>query len=68
MKCKVGFLIAKYSVYIVSIHNGLSPIEARYPNYNAVIPKDNPNKLTVDRLALLAGLRRCRLKPIREVV
>ena len=33
-------------------------IEARYPNYNAVIPKDNPNKLIVDRLALLAGLRR----------
>ncbi len=33
-------------------------IEGRYPNYNSVIPKDNPNMLTVDRLGLLAALRR----------
>ncbi len=33
-------------------------IEGRYPNYNSVIPKDNPNQLTVDRLGLLAALRR----------
>ncbi len=33
-------------------------IEGRYPNYNSVIPKDNPNTLTVDRLGLLAALRR----------
>ena len=33
-------------------------IEGRYPNYNSVIPQNNPNKLTVDRLALLAALRR----------
>lgn len=33
-------------------------IEGRYPNYNSVIPQSNPNQLTVDRLALLAALRR----------
>ncbi len=33
-------------------------IEGRYPNYNSVIPQNNPNQLIVDRLALLAALRR----------
>ena len=33
-------------------------IEGRYPNYNSVIPQNNPNELTVDRQALLAALRR----------
>lgn len=33
-------------------------IEGRYPNYNSVIPQNNPNLLTVDRVALLSALRR----------
>ena len=33
-------------------------IEGRYPNYNSVIPQQNPNELRVDRLGLLAALRR----------
>ena len=33
-------------------------IEGRYPNYNSVIPQNNPNQITVDRLGLLAALRR----------
>ena len=33
-------------------------IEGRYPNYNSVIPQNNPNILTVDRQGLLAALRR----------
>ena len=33
-------------------------IEGRYPNYNSVIPQNNPNTLTVDRLTLLSALRR----------
>ncbi len=32
--------------------------EGRYPNYNSVIPQNNSNQLTVDRLALAAALRR----------
>ena len=33
-------------------------IEGRYPNYNSVIPQNNPNLLTVDRLSLLPALGR----------
>ena len=33
-------------------------IEGRYPNYNAVIPQDNPFKATVDRQALASALKR----------
>ncbi len=33
-------------------------IEGRYPNYNSVIPKNNPNTLTVDRVTLIAALKR----------
>jgi len=33
-------------------------IEGRYPNYNSVIPQDNPNKLTIDRRSLIGALRR----------
>ena len=32
-------------------------IEGRYPNYNSVIPQNNTNQLTIDRLGLLAALR-----------
>jgi DNA polymerase-3 subunit beta len=33
-------------------------IEGRYPNYEAVIPTTNPNRLTIDRVALLNAIRR----------
>ena len=33
-------------------------IEGRYPNYDAVIPKQNPNHLTIDRQTFLAAIRR----------
>ncbi len=33
-------------------------IEGRYPNYNSVIPKNNPNQLTIDRRTLAGALRR----------
>ena len=33
-------------------------IEGRYPNYNSVIPQNNPNQLTIDRNELLCALRR----------
>jgi len=33
-------------------------IEGRYPNYNSVIPQNNPYKVIVNRLALLSALRR----------
>ncbi len=33
-------------------------VEGRYPNYNSVIPQNNPNKVTIDRLLLLNALKR----------
>ncbi len=36
-------------------------VEGKYPNYEAAIPKDNPNKLTVDRSTFINTLRRISL-------
>ena len=33
-------------------------LEGRYPNYEAVIPKQNPNQLTIDRQTFLSAIRR----------
>ena len=33
-------------------------IDGKYPNYEAVIPKSNPNKLTIDRGTFLSTVRR----------
>ncbi|NDW18883.1 DNA polymerase III subunit beta [Dysgonomonas sp. 216] len=33
-------------------------IEGRYPNYNSVIPQDNPNKVLLDRQSFLNALKR----------
>lgn len=41
-----------------NIHLVCRLIDGKYPNYEAVIPTDNPNKLTIDRVALLNTIRR----------
>jgi DNA polymerase III subunit beta len=41
-----------------NIHLICRLIDGKYPNYDAVIPKENPNKLTIDRHALLTTIRR----------
>lgn len=33
-------------------------IDGKYPNYEAVIPKENPNKLMIDRVQFLSSVRR----------
>ena len=33
-------------------------IEGRYPNYNSVIPQNNPNELNIDRKIIIGALRR----------
>ena len=33
-------------------------IEGRYPNYNSVIPSNNPHKATIDRAAFMSALKR----------
>jgi len=41
-----------------NIHLICRLIDGKYPNYDAVIPKQNPNKLTIDRHALLNSIKR----------
>lgn len=41
-----------------NIHLICRLIEGKYPNYDAVIPKDNPNKLVVDRTSFLNCIKR----------
>jgi len=36
-------------------------IEGRYPNYNSVIPQDNPYQVTVNREAFISALRRVQI-------
>ena len=33
-------------------------IEGRYPNYNSVIPQNNPHRATIDRAVMISALRR----------
>ena len=41
-----------------NIHLICKLIEGKYPNYTAVIPTENPNKLHIERLPLLNAIRR----------
>jgi DNA polymerase-3 subunit beta len=41
-----------------NIHLICRLIDGKYPNYDAVIPKENPNRLTIGRHALLTSIRR----------
>ncbi len=41
-----------------NIHLICKLIEGKYPNYNAVIPTENPNKLQIERAPLLNSIRR----------
>ncbi len=36
-------------------------IEGNYPNYNAVIPAENPNKMLIDRIELVNGIKRVKV-------
>jgi DNA polymerase-3 subunit beta len=36
-------------------------IDGKYPNYDAVIPKDNPNTLTIERSPIINSIRRVAL-------
>ena len=47
---------AKYTFDNVVLISRL--IDGKYPNYDAVIPKENPNKLTVERSSFLNSVKR----------
>lgn len=54
----VGF-DAKNVVFKLKSHTFVCRLtEGNYPNYNAVIPSANPNKVLVDRIELLNGIKR----------
>jgi DNA polymerase-3 subunit beta len=54
----IGFDSNNAYITIGHFHVVCRLIEGTYPNYNAVIPKENPYRLTIDRLQLLNALRR----------
>ena len=47
---------AQFSFENIRLNSRL--VEGTYPNYEAVIPKENPNQLTIDRAAFLTAVRR----------
>lgn len=55
---KVAF-DSKNAVFTLKSHTLVCRlIEGNYPNYNAVIPANNPNKVLVDRIELVNGIKR----------
>jgi len=56
VKVEYNVTNASFSYDDVKLYSRL--IEGRYPAYDAVIPKDNPNKLTVDRMLFINSVKR----------
>lgn len=44
-----------------NVHLACRLIDGKYPNYEAVIPTENPNVLTINRLSFLTSIRRISL-------
>ncbi|CAN5518409.1 DNA polymerase III subunit beta [soil metagenome] len=55
---KIDFNEANAFFSFENIHLICRLIDGRYPNYEAVIPLDNPNRLTIDRMSFLNAIRR----------
>lgn len=58
-----GDVVIKFNSQAAEIHYTEGELNCRliegvFPNYNAAIPKDNPNLLTIDRKALIGAVRR----------
>ena len=52
------------SFEVGGIHLTTRLIEGDFPRYQGLIPSERPNRLTVDRLALLEAIRRVRLMAV----
>lgn len=57
-KVKVEYNNTNVSFSFGNMHLVSRLVDGKYPNYDAVIPKENPNKLIVDREAFLNSIRR----------
>jgi len=57
---RVQFIVKDDNVHfqLGNIHMIVKMINERYPEYENVIPTNNPHKLTISRMALLASLKR----------
>lgn len=58
MKVKVDYNESNAFFTFDNFHLICRLIDGRYPNYEAVIPLDNPNKLTIDRGSFLNSIKR----------
>lgn len=58
MPVKVEFSDINVKFSFDNIHLVSRLVEGKYPNYEVVIPKNNPNKLTVDKSSFLNAIRR----------
>jgi DNA polymerase-3 subunit beta len=52
------------SFEVGGVHLTTRLIEGDFPRYQGLIPSDRPNRLTIDRLALLEAIRRVRLMAV----
>lgn len=57
-KVEISYNETNASFTFDKIHLICRLIDGKYPNYTAVIPTENPNKLTIDRNAFLGSIRR----------
>ena len=55
---KIEYNASNASFAFNNIHLICRLIDGKYPNYEAVIPVDNPNKLTIDRVSFLNSIKR----------
>jgi DNA polymerase III subunit beta len=60
-KVKIDYTEANVFFQFDNYHVICRLIDGRYPNYEAVIPVDNPNQLTIDRHSFLNSIRRVSL-------
>lgn len=58
IKVKIDYNEANAFFSFENIHLICRLIDGRYPNYEAVIPAENPNRMTIDRGTLLSSIRR----------
>lgn len=63
VSAKSGKVLVEYnktnaSFTVANVQLTCRLIDGKYPNYDAVIPKENPNQLTLDREAFLNSLKR----------
>lgn len=57
-KVKIDYNKTNASFIVGNVQLTCRLIDGKYPNYEAVIPKENPNQLTLEREAFLSSLKR----------